>query len=50
MLNKRLKANKSVKKDQVKKQLEKDNKKLVDFIENDNLTTQNDNKAADDAH
>ena len=23
-------------------QLEKDNKKLVDFIENDNLTTQND--------
>jgi len=30
-------------------QLEKDNKKLVDFIENDNLTTQNDNKAADDA-
>jgi len=30
--------------------LEKDNKKLVDFIENDNLTTQNDNKAADDAH
>ena len=31
-------------------QLEKDNKKLVDFIENDNLTTQNDNKAADDAH
>lgn len=36
--------------DDSQKQLEKDNKKLVDFIENDNLTTQNDNKAADDAH
>jgi len=31
-------------------QLEKDNKKLVDFIEKDNLATQTANKEAENAH
>jgi|TARA_B110001450_G_C17215664_1_gene317295 hypothetical protein len=31
-------------------QLEKDNKKLVDFIEKDNIATQTKNKEAENAH